>query len=220
MFSLKPINVVAIILLCVASCAAAGNKKFYVADRKINCAGAYQCYQLKAKSKDTWHVYADTIAGFNYEEGYEYRLLLKPIQTASAFAGIYDEKYELVKVLAKRKTGYKPQNGPGDKKWILRSIDEAGHTQNMKDTISFIRINEKEGKISGRGTCNTFSSKVEIQGNSVSIGAIQATKMFCPLIDTERAIFIFFGKVNSYRVQGNTLTLLQPDGSKMVFTTP
>ena len=189
----------------------------YVADRKTECAGSFECIQVKEKVKGPWRVYSDTIEGFNYEEGYEYKILVQPLQTKNTLSGLFEEKYKLLKVISKKKTGYDPIEKLADKKWILQSLYDGKRSFAIKDTGIFIRFNLKDGKISGKNVCNGFTGVFSITGAKISITSIASTKMLCKGEEFEQAIFEFYKKLISYKASDSQLVVYQLDGSYMVF---
>ena len=206
------------LVLITGFCDAKGKKTLLVADRKIACAGDFECIQIKEKASAQWRVYADTIEGFNYEEGYEYKLSVMPLQTKNTLSGLYEEKYKLLSVVSKRKTDYNPCDRLGGRKWVLVSMFDTRRVLSTSDTILFVQFNTKEGKLSGKNVCNSFTGSYNCQGSKISITNIVSTKMMCKKgADFEVVVFEFYNKSTRYTLTGNKLTLYQPDGSNMVF---
>jgi heat shock protein HslJ len=212
---------ISLVVLVTTVCEAKGKKKFYVADRKIACAGTYECMQMKGKDKEQWHVYPDSIPGFNYEEGYEYLIQVQPLQTSNTLAGLYDEKYKLVKVISKKKTSYNPALKLDKKKWILQSMYDTKRTLGMHDTGIYIIFDINAGHATGKSSCNGFSGNVKIPGgNKITIGPLSSTKKLCAernAMTFEKIVLTFLQEFTTYTVEGQTLTLYAPSGDNMVF---
>jgi len=213
----KAIVTVLFALLFTGFVNAKGNKTLLVADRKIACAGTFECIQIKEKEKAPWRVYSDTIEGFNYQEGYEYKISVQPLQTKNTMSGLYEEKYKLLKVISKRKTDYNPAVKLGEKKWVLHNMDDNKSRFMLHDTIVFIQFNLKDGKVKGNGACNTFTGSFTYEGDKMTISNIAATKVLCKAEQLEKALFNFYDKVTTWKISGNTLTLFKSDGQKMIF---
>ena len=201
-----------------AICEAKGTKTLYVADRTIPCAGTVECIQIKEKAKSPWHIYSDTIDGFNYEEGYEYKLSVKPVPTLNTLSGFFEERYRLLKIVSKKKTNFKLVDKLADKKWLMKSMDDMKRTLGVPDTSGiFMAFDLKANSASGKGVCNTFHCTFSTQGSKISFTDFGMTKMLCKGQAFEGIVFGFIKKATTYTVKGNLLTLKQPDGSNIVF---
>ena len=205
-------------VLAVSLSSAKGTKTLYIADHTVACAGDYECIQIREKTNAAWRNYPDTIEGFNYEEGYEYKLSVQQLQTKNTLAGVFDEKYKLVKVVSKKKTNYNPSQKLADKKWIMRSMDDTHRTISIADTTGILLVFDiKNGQASGKGVCNTFHTAVSVQGSKITFTDFGATKMLCKASSIEGVIFSFIKKTTTYTLKGNVLTLIQPDGSDIIW---
>jgi heat shock protein HslJ len=204
-------------LLFTGLCQAKGAKTLLVADRTVPCAGTFECIQVREKTKLPWRNYSDTIEGFNYQEGYEYKLSVQPLQTKNTMSGLFEEKYKLLKVISKKKTTYNPIEKLADRKWIVVSMDDTKRTMSFGDTSGiFIVFDLKTGKASGKGICNTFNTSFSGDASKISFTDFGSTKMMCKGQTFEGVIFNFIKKTTTYKLQGNMLTLWQPDGSNMM----
>lgn len=207
---------ISLLLLFVSFCQAKGKKTFFVADRTVACAGTFECLQVREKAKDAWRPYADTIAGFDYQEGFEYQIQVLALETKNTMSGLYDEKYKLVKVISKKKTGYNPAAKLEGKKWVTASMDDTHRVLNMREAGIYAIFNTKEGRVTGKGVCNKFNAKFQATGSKISITELVSTKMMCKAEQFENIAFDFFRKAVTYKLEGNTLTLIQADGQNMV----
>jgi heat shock protein HslJ len=72
-----------------------------------------------------------------------------------------------------------------------------------------------DGTVSGSSGCNTFSGSYTLDGNSLSFGPLASTQMACAddVMTQEAAVLGALGRVASFVIQGNELTLLAEDGS-------
>lgn len=207
------------LLLCINFCVAGNKKKLYVYDRKVECAGSFQCLQIKDKAKLPWQVYSDTIAGFNYEEGYNYKILVEVTTAKDAYAGTCNDKYRLVKIISKIKSNYNPAEKLVNKRWILKSMYDTKTTLTMQEDKAFVQFDIKDNKINGKGICNDFDGAVKTTGHSMSITGLMATKMLCKGIELEKVMIDFLSKTKSYTLEGDILTLTCADGSNLIFKT-
>jgi heat shock protein HslJ len=206
-----------LLVTMVTFCSAKGIKTLIIADRKVACAGTFECLQVKDKASAQWRNYSDTIAGFDYQEGYEYKISVQPLQTSNTLSGVYEEKYKLLKVISKRKTGYSPSEKLAGTKWILRAMNDTNKTLGIPDTSNFIVFDIKSGVAHGHAPCNSYTISFNVKGSKISLTNLSATKMLCKAEAVERVIFNFFKSINTYKVEGRTLTLSEPDGSYLQF---
>ena len=207
-----------LLLLLFQLCEATGRKKIYISDHKIACAGTFECMQIKEKAKKDWQVTTDTIIGFNYQEGYVYRLLVEIAEPKNTCAGILNDKYKLVKIISKTKTNYNPAEKLGNKTWHLKALTGEKVTLSEKDTAIFIRLNVKGGKLSGRGVCNSFVGTLKTDGHSITFENIAFTKMFCEGITIEKILSGYLTAVKTYGLTENQLTFFCNGTRKMIFT--
>lgn len=88
---------------CAALVVDAGQEALYIGSELADCYGVVpqKCMLVKKNLGDEWEFFYDQITGFQYQEGYRYKLLVKssaiedPAQDASSIA------YELIEVIEK-----------------------------------------------------------------------------------------------------------------------
>lgn len=101
--------------------------------------------------------------------------------------------------------------------WTLTSMqDPSGDVaipEQQRPTIEFA-----SGMTNGFSGCNTFRGSYEVDLSSLTFGELAATQMACepPASDVESAYLAALGAVDSFAVQGETLTLTGGD-STLVF---
>lgn len=59
--------------------------------------------EIKKVGSDTWTVYPNAVEGFDYEEGYEYEILVKGRMTPKPVIDRPSELYSLIKIISKEK---------------------------------------------------------------------------------------------------------------------
>jgi heat shock protein HslJ len=214
---LKSVLAISLLVLSVGVCSAKGNKTLYVSDRMVACAGNFLCMQVREKASAQWRNYSDTIAGFNYQEGYEYKISAQLLHTANTLSGMYEEKYKLVKVISKTKTSYIPGEKLAGKHWILSVMNDTKVTLYPKDSTVFIEFDAKAGKTHGKGACNTFTSAFNVSGASIAFTNFAQTKLMCRAEEIEQIIFSFYKKSITYKVEDNMFYIYEPDGAYIGF---
>ncbi len=87
-----------ILALLAFSC----TQKLYVAPKMAECSigGRGECYLIKSSDDDNWVMIAEDIVGFEYEEGYVYRVVVKKIRLVDDF-GVERPAYQIVEILEK-----------------------------------------------------------------------------------------------------------------------
>lgn len=151
-------------------------------DKWVDCQGVGQmkCLQVRSTPKHDWEYFYSHINGFDYEEGYIYKLIVKrtkienPPQDASAY------QYDLVKVVAKTASKNK-QSLPtaavflSRHKWKLISL-------NGKDVAkynAYLLFDADIGRISGNSSCNNFFGPFIMTSNKIEFPNIGTTMRAC-----------------------------------------
>lgn len=198
-------------LSLITTCVTAQHKKtLYIADHTAAC-GEEDCLQIKTKNKAGWSILKDSISGFNYQEGYEYKIKVKETKGTP--------RYTLLQVVNQKKTNYLPVTKLENKKWVLVSMFDSLTTLGIGDTTIYIQLDMKAGKLSGHGVCNHLRASVKNEGSQLTFGKIGFTKMKCPSQGNilEKIIENLLEATDSYTLKGNTLILLSQKGSYLVF---
>lgn len=93
----------------------------------------------------------------------------------------------------------------------------AGLYPNQKPTIIF---DLKEKRVSGNASCNSYSGKLNVDGNKISFkDPIAMTKMMCMDIQGEDVYMSTLQKIDSYSISedGKTLNFIMGDIAMMRF---
>ncbi len=125
------------------------------------------------------------IDGFNFEEGYLKKIIVK----------VHEDKYALIKELEKKKDYRVSLNG----KWKLEI---------EKDTLLNPTLNIMLGKmyLNGNSYCNNYKGNIQFIGfNSVKFDKINSTKKFCKLLSKEEKYLNKLGQIETYLIKGNYL---------------
>ncbi len=64
-----------------------------------------------------------------------------------------------------------------------------------------------EGTVSGKGGCNRYNGKYEIDGNNLKISDVFSTRMACEILNIENVMFKELRDVNKWEIKNNTLLL-------------
>ena len=102
-------------------------------------------------------------------------------------------------------------------KWQLKTIHSREGAAYIY-TNAFIRFDETQKRVSGNGSCNSFGGSVTINDNSLKIGNLFSTKMYCESVQSiEADFFAALGKVTRYEIKGNSLLMYMGDMLSLEF---
>jgi len=96
--------------------------------------------------------------------------------------------------------------------WILEDLGASGVIDSAEATLEF----GQDGRVAGRGTCNRFTGKVEITGNTIKFGPLASTRMMCPeaLMDQESKYLKALDSAERFERRGSTLLIYSRDSEK------
>jgi len=98
-------NIVLLVHLFILFSGCQETKRIFIADHLVDCMGVgpQKCMLLKGNSSEEWTYFYDTIAGFEYEQGYEYELEVTIKKNENPLADASTLSYTLVKIISKQK---------------------------------------------------------------------------------------------------------------------
>jgi heat shock protein HslJ len=200
-------------------------KTVWVAGHKEECTGVgpQECYLVKDSPDGEWTLFYDPIGGFDYEEGYEYEIVVTETAVENPPADASSKKWTFVRLMRRTEAslldaGSGPLTGHD---WSLRVFDLAGAEQSLVTGTEITLILDDEGKIAGTGGCNRYFGSYEIGADdSISFGDVGATRMACPteIMDQEQRFFTALGAVSGYVVDGGELTLSGGGEAALLFS--
>ncbi len=188
-------------VLVIVSCSK-NEKTIYVSDAKADCTGVapQKCLQIKEKQSDEWTYYYDAIEGFDYEEGYNYKIKVEVSKIDNPPADASSEKYTLVEIIEKVKAPRSLVKGS----WKITKILDF----DTFDREPFFTIAPETRNITGSTGCNRFFGTIYIEEQNIKITNIGATKMMCPNMDAENAFLKAINEVAGYTINNDILKLL------------
>lgn len=78
----------------------------------------------------------------------------------------------------------------------------------MNDKAPYLELNSKKASAYGFGGCNRFFGTYQTSGQSLTLGAMGATRMACPDgMGQEQELFTVLGSVTRYEIHGSKLML-------------
>jgi len=78
-------------------------KTLFVGPEKVDCVGVapQKCYKVREDPSEEWRFFYSEIAGFEFEPGYEYELLVREVKVENPPADGSSLRWELIKVVSK-----------------------------------------------------------------------------------------------------------------------
>lgn len=195
-------------------------KTVYVGPELVDCVGVapQKCLQVKENPGDEYTLFYGQIEGFEYEEGYEYKLVVREEKIENPPADAPDFKWTLVEVVSKSPvqptaTPETPQSLESQLytlDWYLSAGGE--QVQVLPDTE--ITAEVKEGMIAGSAGCNRYSAGFQMDGDQIKIEGAITTLMACPdpIMQQEQAYLETLQKAASYSISDSTLTFADAQG--------
>ncbi len=202
-----------VLLLSFSVVFAQQKKTYIVADHKSSCTGLMpmDCYLVKEKAKNEWGYFYNFIEGFDYEEGFEYKIKVSVTKYEQVAADASSYTYRLLKIMSKRKTNYNPTeklNG----KWVLEYIhQDTTFIRLIDSTSTYMELNTQTGKVNGKNICNGFFGPFKANETTIEIGEIGSTRMMCEGMQLENIIFKMLRDMKTWNITTNRLTLHSAD---------
>ena len=99
--------------------------------------------------------------------------------------------------------------------WTLQTLRGVAPAASIP--LPSLQIDLKENRISGNGGCNNYFASIEsCSPTTLSFSAIGATRMLCLSDNIENAYFQTLQEVATYKIQENSLSLLNKQGEEVV----
>jgi heat shock protein HslJ len=204
--------------LIVAACGpfAGGptEKTLYVGPYLVDCVGVapQKCLLVKRDPKADWSLFYDQIVGFDYEGGFNHVLLVREEEIENPPADASSLRWTLVEVVEKTRS----LEGT---RWTLGSyLTSDGELVDVLPGAE-ITVRFQEGQLAGGAGCNSYFGSYEVDGDSLAIGAIGSTEMYCgpeEAMDQEGAYLVALGSASSYSIAGDQLHLVSASGDTIL----
>ena len=100
-----------------------------------------------------------------------------------------------------------------DTYWKLTRIGEKPVVVKDKQREPHLVLATKDQRLSGHGGCNRLMGSYKLDGEKLSFGQVASTRMACiDGMDTEHLFSTELGKVQSHKINGNALQMLDASG--------
>ncbi|MCO6450613.1 MAG: META domain-containing protein [Caldilineales bacterium] len=198
----------------------------YVGPTMEECVGSgpQQCLLVKENPDDEYTFFYSPIQGFDFEEGYEYELLVQVTPVENPPADSSSLSYELVNIVSKNPAGSTVETAPQptyalDSVWwrLVAYVDADGAVVDVPVQVE-ITARFENGQVAGQAGCNNYFGSYETSGNELTIQTGGATLMACPdeLMAVEQLYLDQLSKVALYAIVGDQLEMGDIDGKLLL----
>ena len=206
-------KIVSLLVLAVLITSCDEKKTIYVGPNLVNCevVGNRKCMQVKENKGDEWQLFYDHIEGFDYEEGFTYKLEVKVSKIENPPADGNSLEYKLIKVIYQEPSIEKIAIEPSLLgQWKVDKINGLDSLP-KQPTLTFA-----DGKVSGNAGCNRYSASYNTAENAITIGIAMTTKMYCSHMDIEKAFFDCLQKIKSFEIKDNRLYFYSENNEQLI----
>ena len=191
------------------SCSNNTDKILYIADAKVACVDTPQkCLQIKEVGTTEWTSFYNTIEGFDYKEGFFYKIKVDILDIENHPADGTSMSYKLIEILDKSRVPLNLDQGS----WLVTRIKD-------RDSFGrnpFIKIDLSQNEINGNTSCNRFSGKISVTNNKVEISKLSSTEMACRDTEVESAFLEALKRISSYSLKEDKLQLLDENQELLI----
>ncbi len=194
-------------------------KTLFVGPTLVDCEGVapQKCMLVMDNPDDGYQMFYGNIEGFDFEEGFEYELIVRVEEIENPPADASSLKYTLVSVV--NKSPATPTANPEVSMptqtytldWYLNAQGEqTAVLPGTEITLAFM-----DGRVAGNSGCNQYSGGAEINGNQIKLGGMMSTMMACEetIMQQEQAYLAALGSAASFEISGETLTMADAQGN-------
>lgn len=189
---------------------------YWVNGKKSDCVGVGKkdCLEIQkgdTKNANNWKLFYDSIDGFNYEEGYVYKLLVKEenaLKPVAADASL--KNYKLVRVMQKE---FEPKLLL-DNKWSLVELKNAPVLGENTPTIEF-QLDLR--KMIANDGCNNLVSEIKsVMDSKINLGNVIGTKKICQEMELANQYGKLLNQINSYKIENKKLIIYDANDAEIL----
>lgn len=179
------------------------------------------CLLVRQSPDEEYRYFYDTIAGFTFEQGYEYELLVSRERRANVPADASAFTYTLIEEVSK--TPVEAAASLEGTTWkLIAYIDANGQlTIPVRDVDATVMF--QDGQLSGNTGCNNYFGSYTVDGNTLTIAEpLGSTMMACPdpLMAQEQAVLTNLASAASYQLVANQLQIFDANGQVVLAFEP
>ena len=193
-------------------------KTIYVGPELVDCTGVapQKCMLVKEDPDGEYTLFYDQIEGFNYEEGYEYELVVREEQVENPPADASSIKWILVEEVSKTPVESSGELELEGTDWMMVSyLNQDGElTPSLPGTSATALF--QNGELNGNAGCNGYFGSYEVDGSNLSVGPLASTEMFCGsppgVMDQELGYLSALGRAANYAIENEQLVIANEAG--------
>jgi heat shock protein HslJ len=193
-------------------------RQLIVAPAPVACDGdpPATCLSVSEPSGDQWLMRFDEIAGFAYQPGFTYQLMVEEPPVSDELA--LTPRLDLAREIGKKPAADGVAGPLGRGEWRLESIssdpDQAWSGSRM--TASF---HGAGGWVDGSAGCDRYVAALTMDDQKITISVPETTSPLCAggVQKRERDFLTALAKAQSYTLRGDSLELTLSDGGTMRF---
>jgi len=198
-------------------------KTLFIGPELVDCEGAgpQKCMLVKESPDGEYGLFYDQIEGFDYEEGYEYEIVVEVTKVENPPADASSLKYSLVEVVSKTAVSTEDtttESALEGTLWVLRSyIDANGDTADVLPDTN-ITAEFQDGKLAGNAGCNQYFGAYQLDGNALTVAVGGTTMMACPepVMAQEQAYLAALGSSAAFEISGDQLQIADSEGNTIL----
>ena len=214
--------------LILASCTqyVSSQRRMTVAPDPVDCADGTPsaCMRVTDDQGDIWITHPAEIAGFTYEPGFSYELLVQQPSEVSEAETADSMRPTLIRVLSKQAAGASEKTLTtrlDQNVWLLVSVHPSDYTAAEWAASGITaRFDLGTGRLSGFAGCNDYSAPIAVTGDQLQVSPPSATRKACPapkVMDLEQEYLLRIAKAAAFAVTPGKLEVSLSDGSGMEF---
>ncbi|WP_374686405.1 META domain-containing protein [Promineifilum sp.] len=199
-------------------------KTLFVGPEQVECTGVgpQLCLQVREDPNAEYLLFYNTIAGFTFEPGYEYELLVRVDPVANPPADGSSLAYTLIEVVSQTAVSgteesiTTEESGVQGVRWVLVSyLNAAGETvdalADREATLEF----RADGQLGGNASCNQFFAGYTIDGDALTVTQAGSTMMACEpaeIMDQEAQYLNNLQAAATFAATAEQLTIANANG--------
>jgi len=207
------------------ACSAENKKQeqhvYWINSTKVSCIGLAptRCMQIQRSENlnpSSWESFHGTIHGFEYQEGYIYKIIVKEnhLDPADLPADASSIEYTLVEIIEKRQDLKLRINDI----WVAIEIKgESLVTDTVGIALPQLEINVGDMRYMGNDACNQYNGGIiELDDQRIRFGIAAGTRMMCMDMRIPDLFNASLPEINTWEIKENKLKLFDADGKKVM----
>jgi len=188
---------------------------------RVPCEGVapMECLEIRKDDSDTWELFYSKIEGFEYEEGYLYRIQVQEetLDPSKVPADASSIKYTLVSVEEKVRDPKLQLNDI----WVIQELEGRQVGEEILDgklERPYIEFHLRDRRFMGTDGCNTFRGSIgSLEDGEFRMGPVMSTRMLCRDMNLPEAFLESLSRVDSFALEEGYLTLLEGNTELLKF---